>query len=368
MTSRRRFPCLGQARALVIEPGGGTPRIAGWLRDAGFRVDEVDAAAAEGLLRRLDGAVLVCLATPGGDAGSGGRAASLLRVAPEAILVWLAGTPCLDDAVAALRLGAAVYAPTPGDPEALRSILDQAEQAASRQRAIRLRAMSRMMPGLVHEFRNPLSGILGAGQMLGRLLPAGGTAREYVEMVRDEAAAIERFLARLAQFGRLHPGQLQRVAGVRVTDLVERTLHEALPRCQAQGVQVVREMPPDPPGLCVDAGRLQVACAQLVENALDAMPRGGRLEARVGPLTDDVSGERVMEIAFTDDGSGLQADAEGRAGEPFYSTRSRALGVGVCLAQAVATAHGGSVTLECGEGGGTRARLRLPLGEGAGDG
>jgi two-component system NtrC family sensor kinase len=222
-------------------------------------------------------------------------------------------------------------------------------------------AMAQLMPGLVHEFRNPLSGILGAGQMLARLLPADGAAREYVEMIREEAEQMERFLARLAEFGRLRPGQLQRLPGVDFAEVVAQALHECAPACRAQDVRVQRAFAADVPPLRGDAARLQRACAEILQNALEAMPRGGVLQVRVSVAADEAGGPGWLEAAFADTGSGLGPEAVRRAGEPFFSTRPRALGVGMCLAAFVLAGHGGSLAVVPGPDGGTEVRMRLPL-------
>jgi two-component system NtrC family sensor kinase len=224
--------------------------------------------------------------------------------------------------------------------------------------------MARLMPGLVHEFRNPLSGILGAGQMLVRLLPAEGNAREYAEMIRDEAGQMERFLARLAEFGRLGPGQFRRLPGVDLAEVVERALGECAPGCQARGVEVQREFAPDLPSARGDAARLQRACVELLQNALEAMPRGGPLRVRVGAAADAVGGMRWLEAAFMDAGAGLTPEAQRRAGEPFFSTRPRALGVGLCLVEGVLAGHGGRLEMCARSGGGTEVRICLPVDDG----
>jgi signal transduction histidine kinase len=197
--------------------------------------------------------------------------------------------------------------------------------------------------------------------MLARLLRGGGTACEYAEIIQEEAQQIERFLARLAEFGRLGARGVQIVAGVNLSGLLDRLLEAALSACRSRGIRIVSSLDPRATAIDGDPSRLTQACAEILQNAQDAMPEGGTVTVatRAVPGGTD-TGDGWVEVAFRDTGSGLTPEAKERAFEPFFSTRPRALGVGLSLAQAIVWAHGGMIRLDHAEGQGCRAVLRIP--------
>jgi two-component system nitrogen regulation sensor histidine kinase GlnL len=273
-------------------------------------------------------------------------------------------------ALAAARGGAFDYLEEPAAPGALASVLRRAREEPDPRLAARLEGLQAMAPGLVHELRNPLSGILAGSQMLVRLLAEEQKARDYARIVRDEAHQLERFLGRLAQVGRLgrlggHPGD-----GVDLPALLGRLLDEARRACAARQIRVVRAFASGAPMPRGEPATLGLALGELIQNAVDAMPGGGTLavatrtapERRATP--SDARGVARdgawVEVAVSDTGPGMTDEARRRAGEPFFSTRPRALGIGLALAQAIAVAHGGAVRVTDGAAGGAQAILRLP--------
>jgi signal transduction histidine kinase len=197
------------------------------------------------------------------------------------------------------------------------------------------------------------------------VLGGGGTACEYAAIIQEEAQQIERFLARLAEFGRLGARGLQLVDGVDLPGLLGRLLDTAIPACRARRIRILSSWDPRVSTLCADPGRLTQAYAEILQNAQDAMPDGGTVTVEVRAIrgVPDVSDDWV-EVEWRDTGSGLTPEARQRAFEPFFSTRPRALGVGLSLAQAITWAHGGTIRLEDAGGQGCRAILRIPQARG----
>jgi two-component system sensor histidine kinase HydH len=262
-----------------------------------------------------------------------------------------------------MRAQALDYLEEPVSAGAVERLMRRARTAPEPRQGTLLTSLQTLMPGLVHELRNPLSGVLAGSQMLVRLLGGGGTACEYAAIIQEEAQQIAGFLTRLAEFGRLGARGLQVVEGVDLPGLLGRLLDTAIPACQSRRIRIVSSWDPRVSTLCADPGRLTQACAELLQNAQDAMPEGGTLTV----VTRGGSGARGIpddwvEVECRDTGAGLTPEARQRAFEPFFSTRPRALGVGLSLAQAIAWAHGGTIRLEDAGGPGCRAILRIPQG------
>ena len=137
--------------------------------------------------------------------GAGHTGADLRRLKAEipflrVAIIGRAGA--VADAVEAIRGHAFEYLEAPVTPAALGSLLRRARHTLDPQTAALLDSLQRLTPGLVHELHNPLSSVLAGSQLLARLLAGQGKAAEYADIVREEAQRLQRFLARLAEFGR----------------------------------------------------------------------------------------------------------------------------------------------------------------------
>ena len=286
-----------------------------------------------------------------------------------------------DAAAAALRARAFDYLEEPVSPAALGATIRRARTEPDPRQAALLLSLQALAPGLVHELRNPLSGVLAGSQMIRRMLQAQGAVTEYAEIVEEGARTLERFLSRMAEFGRLRSPSSQPMDRLDAAALLARVVERAELGCRARGIRIVTAFDPKASFLRGDPRRLELAWTELVKNAQEAMPEGGTLTVRTrvmsgeqrwpsgsgpsmrpgGPVAGDVAVEGDwFEAACCDTGRGLTAEARQRAFEPFFSTRPGALGVGLPLAQAIAWGHGGMITLGEARTGGVCAFLTLP--------
>jgi signal transduction histidine kinase len=323
-----------------------------------------DEIAAEGIAADY----LLAILRLGPDAAAvAGRLRRLRERAPTAAVAAIGALGSVTNAVEAMRAQALDYLEDPVSAEAIARLIGRARSTPEPRQAALLTSLQTLMPGLVHELRNPLSGVLAGSQMLARLLRGGATACEYAEIIQEEAQQIERFLERLGEFGRLGARGVQVAEGVDLPGLLGRLLEVTLPTCRSQGIRIVSSWDPRASAICGDPGRLTQACAEILQNAQDAMPEGGTVTVATRAVPGGTgTADGWVEVEFRDTGSGLTAEARQRAFEPFFSTRSRALGVGLSLAQAIAWAHGGMIRLDDADGQGCRAILRVPRVQGIG--
>jgi len=264
-------------------------------------------------------------------------------------------TPRLETAVEALRLGAFDFLERPVTPAALRAVLRRARAGGDARQDMWLASLRALTPGLVHELRNPLSSVLASSQLLGRLVAPHDSARKYADIILEEARQLESFLARIAEFGRLDP--CAGSAAAELPALLEEVRREAVSGGATGRVRVVSRCAPRTPPARANPARLAQACAELVRNALEAMPQGGTLAVTARAARPRGGG---VEIEFADTGTGMGPEVRRRAFEPFFSTRPRALGLGLPLAQAIARLEGGSVRLGPPGAAGSRVVLALP--------
>lgn len=222
------------------------------------------------------------------------------------------------------------------------------------------RYAERYIQTLTHEMKSPLAAIRGAAELLDEEMPVE-VRRRFLGNIRAEAARSERLIDRLLELAAIEsrtrlekPGQLDFRA------IVARAIDQARPLADAAGVQLAETAGTASVLLRGDDFMLRAAVTNLLENAVDFSPRGGSIEIAV-----EATGGSVT-LAIRDHGSGVPDYAREKIFERFYSLRHHAskrkgTGLGLTLVRETAELHGGTITLESAEGGGTLAKLTLPL-------
>jgi len=208
-------------------------------------------------------------------------------------------------------------------------------------------ALARLAAGVAHELRNPLAVILARAQLLALGLRQGrpidqGKIESVLKTIEEQALRASRIIESLSTFAR--PRQPE-VAPVDVGAVVEDVLAVLRARAEAVHARVDVTVEGGPLTVSADREQLTTALTQLVVNALEAVDAGGRLAVHARR-----AGDRV-ELAVRDSGPGVAAHDAERIFDPFFSTKPAAAGLGLCVAQTIAEAHGGALRLvEAGAG------------------
>lgn len=276
-----------------------------------------------------------------------------VRRAERRMLLQLALSLCAALAVAGLGVGSAWLR----RKYALLVVRHARAEEALRRRD-RLAAMGELASTVAHEIRNPLNAIaMGARRLQREFAPAAGEGdaeaaeqRELLAVVVGEAQRIDRIVREFVDFAR--PAPLAR----RATDVRALTLSigEAA-RAQAEARGLAFEVAADAAGDAdLDPDRLREALGNLLRNAIEATPAGGRVRLAA---RDD--GARVAwEVA--DSGPGISDDVRGRIFDLYFTTKADGTGVGLALTHQVVTAHDGTIEVDSAPGAGTRMTVRLP--------
>ena len=263
-----------------------------------------------------------------------------------------------------------------GRPDELRLMLRDVSQARATERALRdseerlrhaqrLEAIGRLAGGIAHSFNNLLAAIGFHAELLGeRLGDAGACGHlEEIQKATDRAADLARQLLAFGRKQMLNPQVLDvnaLVAGVQ----------ELLRRIIGEDVTLAVRLADDPAAVDADPAQLEQVLLNLVVNARDAMPEGGRLtiSTEIAALADGQAGtpelpagEYVL-ITVADTGSGMAPEVRERAFEPFFTTKERGQGTGLGLATVygIVRQSGGDVTVESEPGQGSTFRVWLP--------
>jgi len=241
----------------------------------------------------------------------------------------------------------------------------------------KLASLGKLSASIAHEINNPLLGVLTYVKLIGRKLRAGPPDAEGVQATLQQLALVERETQRcssivrnLLDFARQREPSFQ---DVDLTAVVKEALSLLANRLAIQNVEVSQELGPIPM-VRADFGQLRQAVVNIVINACEAMPEGGRLRV----VTSDVSlpGDRgngppgsagkggksthFAELAIADTGQGIPPEHLSKIFDPFFTTREKGTGLGLSVVYGIVEKHGGKILADSQVGKGTTVTLRLP--------
>jgi signal transduction histidine kinase len=216
-------------------------------------------------------------------------------------------------------------------------------------RSERVNALEGMAARVAHDLKNPLAAIQGLTELLERQATDPRTA-ERLHVVNDECArmgvTLRDYLAMSRPIEELVPVKQP------LAPIVDRVLTLFEARAASNDVTLVRAE--GDATAEVDAHRLEEALLNLVSNAIEASPRGAKIELLVRE-----SGDRAL-VEVRDHGEGMSANVLARIGTPYFTTRKTGTGLGVALTRTIIKQHGGELSHESTQGRGTVARIALP--------
>jgi signal transduction histidine kinase len=241
-----------------------------------------------------------------------------------------------------------------------------ARAEAALRRRDRLAAMGELASTVAHEVRNPLNAVGMTAQRLKReflgRVPEGGPERaeleELLSVMSSETQRIDRIVQQFLEYAR--PPRLV-PEPVDLCALVREVAERASSLAEARGVRLEVDAPGSDTAL-VDPTQLRQALDNLIRNALDATPEGGR----VSLAARRESAGHAIEVRDT--GRGIEPAELPRIFDLYYTTKPDGTGVGLAVTQQIVTAHGGTIEVDSRPGAGTAMTLRLPLGEDEGRG
>jgi len=234
--------------------------------------------------------------------------------------------------------------------EANRSL--QAAEAAVR-RTERLAALGQLTAGLAHELRNPMGTMKASAEMLQkRVEPENSIAIELAGYISSEVDRANSLITRFLEFAR--PLQLRRAA-VDVNELVDRVAEGLGASAANAGVTIHRNFAPDVPRLELDAQLMERAVSNLLLNAIQASSEGGIVTVKTRLKLNG-----WVEIAIIDRGVGIPAGLTEQIFNPFFTTKSDGVGLGLAIVSKVIDEHGGKIRVESEPGSGSIFLVDLP--------
>lgn len=233
---------------------------------------------------------------------------------------------------------------------------DMAEQLQESERKLveveKLALAGQLAARVAHDIRNPLSSMKMQAQLLREQVSADG-GKESVQAILQEIDRVERVVQGLLDLAR--PAELELRSGD-VNQVLEAALALTADHLRHRKIVVERELDPTLQPRMLDPDRLHQALLNVIINAAEAMPDGGRLVASTG-IDEDGSSAR---IEITDEGVGIDPGDRDRLFDPFFTTKREGVGLGLVNAKSIVDRHGGRIRLLPRREGGTRVLISLP--------
>ena len=222
----------------------------------------------------------------------------------------------------------------------------------------RLASLGRLVAGVAHEVRNPLTTIRLRVQMCGRETE-NMRVKEHCAIALQEIERLTDMANRLLSFAR--PVRLQ-LAAVDLQDLLEERISAFTELASKSRVAILSDFPEEPADVPLDRNRIAQVFDNVIQNALEAMAEsGGTLSVTVVSHNSKPGSNRGVSVEFRDTGKGMSPSIVGRVFDPFFTTKASGTGLGLSICHELVRAHSGDIAVESQEGFGTCVRATFPV-------
>lgn len=246
----------------------------------------------------------------------------------------------------------------------LHDITELKRLEARMRQAERLAALGTLAAGMAHEIRNPLSAVKTFVQLLPRKLDRVDFLEKFNRTVPRELDRINRLIEDLLELSRTPKYCFQ---PVRLEQLLAEALEVFEEEMRHRGIDWTTRFEDGLPAVHVDPHQMHKAFGNLIRNAIQAMPDGGKLEIEAHRGRVDLPGSRPenpmdgwVALSFADSGVGIAAGTLRNVFNPFFTTKDTGTGLGLAITHKVITEHGGQIDVVSREGEGSRFVLYLP--------
>lgn len=217
----------------------------------------------------------------------------------------------------------------------------------------KLAALARLSAGVSHEIGNPLTSISSYVQIL-RDMDFDAFTKDALDTIARHINRIATIVRQMSSFSKTQPEEIR---PCNLKELLSSTVDLVKYDKRTKALEISIDIPEDIPQVTVDGNQIVQVFMNLILNAADAMPEGGRLTITGGRMDGDV------EISFKDTGHGIRKEHLGRIFDPFFTTKDRGTGLGLAVSYTIVKSFGGNILVESSPGEGSTFRVRLPLHE-----
>jgi signal transduction histidine kinase len=214
----------------------------------------------------------------------------------------------------------------------------------------KLASVGRLAAGIAHEIGNPLTSIFSFVQIL-QEIEEDEFKKDSLKTICFHVNRISETLKQLSGFSKMPVGEPKEC---QINDIIETSINLIQYDKRAKDVVITKDLAPELPFVMVDGNQLSQVFVNLILNAIDAMPEGGRLT-----VSSALRGDEIR-IKFRDTGIGIPAEELSRIFDPFYTTKEKGTGLGLSVSYTMVRKMNGTITVESEVGQGTTFIIRLP--------
>jgi two-component system, NtrC family, sensor histidine kinase HydH len=229
------------------------------------------------------------------------------------------------------------------------------EAEAQVRRTERLAALGQLSAGLAHEIRNPLSTIKGSAEMLLKNVNAdSAVSHELAGYISSEVDRTNALVTRFLDFARPLALRLEKTE---ITEVIDEAVAEVEKYSPTLDVSIYKNYSPDIAPILIDRQLIERVLYNLLLNAAQASPPQGSVTVKTRQLDDTV------EISVIDRGTGIAPKDRESIFNPFFTTKSSGVGLGLAIVSKIVDEHGGQITVESEPGAGSVFHVLLPVRE-----
>ncbi len=225
-------------------------------------------------------------------------------------------------------------------------------------RSERLAAIGELAAEVAHEINNPLGGLQNFVKMVAREPANVQQTKEFIELIQEGLNRIEVIVKRLTTFSKPY---VLRMSDHDLNDIVKESLIFMEHRIEDENISLQKRFTPNLPKVYVDVDNVSQVIINLLANAFDSMPNGGKLLIESKLCKDHDS---CVQFLISDTGYGIKKDEVDRIFDPFFSTKgnSKGIGLGLAISKRIMEDHGGNIRVASSSGKGTTFAVCFPTG------
>lgn len=225
------------------------------------------------------------------------------------------------------------------------------------ERTQKMATLGELAAGVAHEIRNPLAGISSASQIIRQELGKEDPRAEILNEINHQTIRLERIVSNLLQFAHTSSPQLTLFD---LNETVRKTIHLISYQVQNKKIDIEKKLQPDLAHIRADEEQIQQVVMNLILNAIQAMPEGGKLGFKTFFRPED----RMIYLTVSDTGIGIPGETIPKIFKPFYTTKAKGAGLGLAIVEKIIKEHGGNITVSSKMGEGTTIEISLPASNG----
>jgi two-component system NtrC family sensor kinase len=218
----------------------------------------------------------------------------------------------------------------------------------------KLASVGKLAAGVAHEINNPLTAILTNSSLMLSDLPQDHPLKEDMQTIVNETLRCRKIVKGLLDFARQTTPEKQLID---VNEIINGTISLVQNQARMQNIELKLDLQKEMPKVMVDVQQIQQVFVNIIVNASDVMPEGGKLTI----ASNADSKDNMVTISFTDSGPGIRAENIDKLFDPFFTTKETGTGLGLAISYGIIDRHNGSIEVRNHPEGGAIFVVKLPV-------